>query len=312
MMDDASTEDLCEKCKGKLAFDSARCENGHVAGFPHIRFARRMRPALVAHYERAQREARDRGVTGELERLIAVLDNSVASINMELRTASNLAGGEAYRSYQASVDDGQREIAKRRFHSERTRVDAAVHTGYGNRIVNIALSPDGGGLPNYGPVTLLLKESSIDDRCAVLRENAFYFYDRFRLGDREALEEPGWRSEWCDRSLLGAAALEPEVEQGMGEAALQKLVMASGEDRAKDRFIELHLYDALMREYVASFYLDEKCTRDRYEKAVSAGDATATRDRDANGMTSEDRIFWEHIVEKLTKNGAQRIASVNG
>ena len=195
-------------------------------------------------------------------------------------------------------------MAKREFHRRRDIVDGAIHTGYGERVVYLALSPDGRGLSNYGPVTLLLKEASAEDRCAALRENSYLFYKNCGLGP-DVEEEPGWRSDWEDRSMLGVAKLEPELAAGMDNAGLAKLVLLAGDDRQKDRYIELHMLDALAREYVDSFYLDADCLRDRYETAVREGNRAGMIDRDQSGMTPEDREIWQQIGEALLRNGAR-------
>ena len=119
--------------------------------------------------------------------------------------------GQNYISYYNALDHGARKIAERQYHAHRRAVDDKVHTGYGEEILNAALSVDGRGLTNYGPITLELRQISIEDRASVMRENSFDFYDRYKLGDRDAIEEPGWRSTWATRARLGVAHVEPSV-----------------------------------------------------------------------------------------------------
>jgi hypothetical protein len=246
-----------------------------------------MRNALSENYDKSYRNAVDRGVEQEFERLLALLRQTIASANLELRVASNVVSGQAYRSYYDAVDDDRRQIAKRDFHANRAKVDSTIHTGYATRIVNMALSPDGRGLPNYGQVSLLLRDDSVSDRCSLLRENAFKFFTRFALGDIDKREEPGWRSVWEDRALLGAAALEPDLRPGMSDEDLRDLILRAGGSRLEDRYIEVHLYDALMREYVRAFYLASEL------------------------RTASEEIYWEQIKEKFAQRGVELIESPN-
>ncbi len=277
-----STDELAEgfkcKCGKSVGYDSDCCACGEFADYPHIRFAKAMRPHLLEHFETASARASARGVEKEFAQLRVLLEKSVATLNLKVRVASNLACGQAYRNYYAAVDEKERQLAKRDFHKDREMVDIAVHSAYKHKIVNIALSPDGRGLPNYGHVTLVLRDESIGDRSAVLRENAFTFFTRFALGSLGgAGEEPGWRSDWTDRAMLGAAALEPDLVAGMSDDQLRKLILCSGTSRFDDRYIEVHLYEALVREYVSRFYLAKK-------------------------LESEDEeICWTQVKEKFAK-----------
>jgi hypothetical protein len=131
------------------------------------------------------------------------------------------------------------------YDAHRRAVDDKVHTGYGTEILNAALSPDGRGLLNYGPITLQLLETSIEDRTSVMRENSFDFYDRYHLGNRTALEESGWRSLWASRAQLGVAHLEPAISTATADADLPEIVLFSGTTRQDDRYLEVHIYGEL-------------------------------------------------------------------
>lgn len=100
--------------------------------------------------------------------------------------------------------------------------------------------------------------------------------------------------------MLGAAALEPEIHPGMSDAGLRQLILLAGKDRIADRFIELHLYDAVHREFVDSYYLDVSCLSDPTLWAVDDDE----EERDADGMTAADRLCWRQIQEKLARTGA--------
>lgn len=286
--DESVDADICSCCGEEVGYDRDTCSKGTFIGFPHVRLAKKMRDALLDHYARAKESAAARGVEREYERLIALLDRALVSLNLELRVAGNLLSGQAYRSYYAAVDERQRQIAKRLFHADRLKVDAVIHTGYAEKIVNLALSPDGRGLPNYGPVSFLLKEASISARCALLRENAFAFHARFSLGDVGAIEEPGWRSVWGDRAMLGAAALEPDLRPGMSDEDIRAVIHRAGPTRPEDRFMEVHLYDAMMWEYVEAAYLG------------------------AELQTPQERVHWGQIKEDVADKGIRLIGAPHG
>jgi hypothetical protein len=238
---------------------------------------------MLARYSAAKENAASRGMTAEFDRLQELLESSIATLNLYLRVADNLSRGQPYGSYYDAITEELRGIAKRDFHADRTKVDAEIHTGYVGKIVNLALSPDGRALPNYGEVALLLKQGSVSDRCSVLRENAFTFHKTFGLGDVGVHEPLGWRSVWEDRVKLGAAALEPGLKSGMSDEELERLIITAKPTRFEDHYIELHLYGTVVREYVGGFYLAEPLPD-----------------------TGEETI-WRGISERLTEHGAQLV-----
>src|SRR5262249_33201425 len=148
-------------------------------------------------------------------------------------------------SYYRALEEGARYMAEREYHAHRQAVDAKVHTGYETHILNAALSADGRGLVNYGPITLELISNAIENHTSVMRENSFLFYERYGLGDRDGREEPGWRSIWSDRAQLGVAHLAPSVSAATPMSDLVPLIMFSGADRHQDRYIEVHLYNEI-------------------------------------------------------------------
>jgi hypothetical protein len=166
-----------------------------------------MRADLNRNYDAAVADATSRGVRSLVDELENILRGSLATINIDAKLLYNIIAGQNYVSYYRALNTGLRQIAERQYHAQRTKVDAVIHPGYEIEILNAALSPDGRGLTNYGPITLHLSEISISDRASVMRENTYDFFERNKLGDRNAEEEPGWRSVWAGRSKLGVAHL---------------------------------------------------------------------------------------------------------
>lgn len=201
-----------------------------------------MRAELLRHYDAALDDARRRGVTAQARQLEAILQGTVATINIYANVFNNLAKGQNYMSYYNALALRLRRIAERKYHAHRLAVDAKVHTGCESEIVNAALSPDGRGLTNYGEITLVLKAETIEDRASLMRENAFDFYERYQLGRRNAEEESGWRSTWADRSQLGVAHLCPSITPVTAGHDLVNHVLFCGPDRKEDRYLEIHIY----------------------------------------------------------------------
>jgi len=150
-----------------------------------------------------------------------------------------------YRGYHKALEQNLRRAAEEEYHTHRNAVDAKVHPGYGNEIVNAALSPDGRGLANYGEVTLRIGDRFIAHRASILRENAYAFYERYSLGRRDAVEEPGWRAVWDDRVRLGGAHLAPALTPATAEADFPGIILSVGSNRDEDKYLEVHIYGGI-------------------------------------------------------------------
>ena len=221
---------------------------------------RKWPPISTQHYVAAVADAARRGVTPRVQTLERFLEGAAATINVSVKIFRNMSMGDNYISYYNALAIGARKAAGATYDSHRRAVDDKVHTGYGNEIINAALSPDGRGLINYGPITLQLLGASIEDRASVMRENSFDFYDRYHLGDRNAVEEPGWRSVWVDRARLGVAHLEPAISAATGDAELQDIILSSGTMRQNDRYLEVHIYGELSWQTLAAIILARPMT----------------------------------------------------
>jgi hypothetical protein len=219
-----------------------------------------MRADLIRNYAAALDDARQRGVTAQVQQLETILQDSIATINIDAKLLSNMAKGQNYLSYYNAFALGLRRIAEREYHAHRLAVDAKIHTGYESEIVNAALSPDGRGLTNYGEITLVLEEETIEDRASLMRENAFDFYERYQLGRRNAKEESGWRSTWVNRSQLGVAHLCPSITPATAGHDLVSHVLFCGSTRPEDRYIEIHIYGEVSWQSLSKVVLEKPLT----------------------------------------------------
>jgi hypothetical protein len=93
-----------------------------------------------------------------------------------------------------------------------------------------------------------------------MRENSFDFYDRYKLGDRDAVEEPGWRSVWATRARLGVAHLEPSVTAATATAEFPNLILSNGTNRHDDRYMEVHVFGELSWENLSKATLAKPLT----------------------------------------------------
>ena len=217
-------------------------ECGHFVGFPNKRRASVMRSALEAHFTAAQNAAVVRGAQAPLKALETCLNNAVATINVSPQILAIMVLNQPYLSYHRALDRQLRQKAEDEYHAHRTSVDATIHPGYEKEIIYAALNPNGAGLTTYGSVTIQLKQSVLDRRASLLRENAFFFFERYRLGEHDRKEEQGWRAEWADRAKLGVAHLAESLTEATTASDLAKLVLTVGETRADDRLIEVHIH----------------------------------------------------------------------
>lgn len=246
-----------------------------------------MRGDLVNNYDAALLDAGQRGVVPRVGELEALLQASIATINVDPMLLSNMAKSHNYMTYYKALDANLRMIAERQYHARRQLVDATIHTGYEKEILNAALSPDGRGLTSYGQITLQLQDMAIEDRASVLRENAFKFYERYDLGRAGSEEQSGWRSVWTDRARLGIAHLAPEVTPAVGSQTLADLIMFSGPSRDDDRFIEVHIYGELSWQALSQVVLEKPLTE------------------------TQDRDDWEFGRQKLGRRGVTIVDQVN-
>jgi len=240
---------------------------------------------LGRNYDAAIADAILRGLEAKLDVLEDILKRSVATINIAPKLLYGMAAGQNYRSYYKAFRADMRPIAERQYHIRRSMVDAAVHPEYGEEILNAALSPDGRGLTNYGPITLHLLEISISDRASVMRENAFDFFERNDLG-KNIEEEPGWRSVWTDRHKLGVAHLIPTMTSATAIQDIPNHILFSGAARSDDRYIEVHIYGELSWQTLSGVILERSLTEPNEQDDWEFGRQKLTH----RGVTVIDRV----------------------
>lgn len=272
------------RCGAQVNFQDTRCPAcDRDVGYPNVRRAGAMRADLDRHYTTALVDADARGIRARVDELERLLESSVATINIEPKMLELMSSGTKYANYHQAMAEHTRHNAEQIHSAHRGAADAKVHTDYGDRIVNAALSPDGRGLPLYGEVTLRLLDKTIAERASVLRENAFLFYERHDLGNPTGQEEPGWRAVWADRARLGVAKLVPEITTVTASRDLPAMVLSLGATRHDDRFLEVHIHGTINWQALAGVSLDKPLTDGQKQDDWD----TATRRLSRNGVSVE-------------------------
>jgi len=150
---------------------------------------------------------------------------------------------QIYASYEALVGAGARSAARFADDSHRRFVAGALFGSFGDRIIYGALSLTSNVLPTYGEICCRLRPVSVDSRVSFLEENSFPFVEKHR-SLAPGKYPLGFRSVWQNRHLLAGAKLGHRLQPSDGPDQWQELLIHSdGKSRAKDDFIEAHLFE---------------------------------------------------------------------
>jgi hypothetical protein len=214
-------------------------------GFPNVRAADHAAEisALTRRFEEARERARARGADEKVLEFANTVAKSCAVINCDLyRLRELLSNGKSlYANYHQTVRAQVRMAAKEDFDRHRRAVDAMIFGEYADKIVFGALSIDGKGLASYGAYTILLREGVIVNRANVLEENSFLFIQRHELRPGDPIPF-GYRASWRNKHLLAVAKLADAISSSTDRGEFAGLLLRSAIERAKDDFIEIHIY----------------------------------------------------------------------
>ena len=203
---DADIRD-CPACDEPIRESDVYCRCGHFLGFPNYRAAASERDELTRRYDVATADASRRGVASLLGKLEALVEGSRPVIAMPFQVCDDLLRYGKYRNYHQRIASGEREPAEGINHADREMVGARLFPAYQQHIQYAALSPDGRGLPSYGPVAVQWDVAPVylGRRVSLLDENSFAFFERHALGRLGVAIPPGHRADWTHRALLVAA-----------------------------------------------------------------------------------------------------------
>lgn len=237
-----SLETSCATCGAEILFFESHCSKcAQFHSFPNVRAATSEAAQLNERYKTATAGI-DHGALFVIENLIR---NTYAVLNLSVASADNILRGDKYRNYYQMIDAGLRTAAKMQHHSARQMVDARFFPNYHHNIICMALSPDGRGLSNYGPIALRIGSGPyLDLRSSLLEMNTYKFFDEHTLGERDQNIPPGYRSDWSSRRQLIVTKLISLIKGGADEAKIKRHLLYAGHNREGDDFIEVHVFCA--------------------------------------------------------------------
>jgi hypothetical protein len=161
---------------------------------------------------------------------------------------------ELYASFYQLIGSGARRPEKTTVERERLLADDLLFPFYKEEIRFAALSLDGLGAVEYGPCSIVLKDTAIRDRATVFEENSLVFCQEKKLGFGAPVPS-GFRAAWKQRELIACAKLFSRIQPGTVEEDFPGILI-SGED-----FIEVHIYGKLHRGSIERVVVRRPSTR---------------------------------------------------
>ena len=238
----AMTENVCESCGNDVPLTWERCPHCARPGlFPNVRACQvdAELAALQRRYEKAARDAADRGVEGPAAAFEAAAGRSKAVIARWGREADRLANSdkELYATFYQYLEAGVRLPPEDRWESLRRLADEALFPGYKEKVRFAALSLDGRGLSSYGDCSLVLREDMIAHRASVFEENSALFMEA-----RNYKLPKGHRAAWGERGKLCLAKVAGRLQPETVEEDFPGLLLEQGPTSEEDRFVEVHIW----------------------------------------------------------------------
>lgn len=236
----------CDKCGHDVALNEEFCPKcGQHAGFPNVKEAERVEEtdALERRYAKAISDAGARSDSVIVREFETSLQHSYAVINAEPEFVEQLltSSRNLYATYALQVRSQVRRIAAPENDKERRSVEAAFFGSYAEEIRYAALSLGGPGVISYGSLALHLADDAIGHRATLLEQNTYHFcqtHDIRLLGPIPY----GYRAAWGNRGKLAVAKLAHRLTAATPHHQFPALLLRSSGDRAKDEFIEVHIY----------------------------------------------------------------------
>lgn len=202
--------------------------------------------ALEKRYKSALSELAARSLDDEVDLLEAtVTDDGQAVLNLGFNFLWDwlMHPGNAYQSYRRTVAADLRKRATFANDLRRSTVESLLFGSHVD-IIYAALTVDQRSVPSYGPVTVILRNSTIENRTSMLERNSYFFVDdAIKNGWTFAKPLPaGSMAQWADRHKLAVAKLKDRLNKDISKAEIADAILSSDGDRAVDEFIELYIY----------------------------------------------------------------------
>lgn len=262
---------ICGKCGSEISEIEETCSTcGWYAGPPNVRSAERdeERKALEERYGKAIEDAKATGSYPSLERFDESMKRTGAVINVDLDYLHQFITGDKvmHASYSLAVKGQTRKPAAGKDDRHRRTIEAAMFGGYAEKIRYAALSLDGAGLKSWGPYSIKLREVAVSKRSTVLEDNSYNFIPKHGIQPGEDIPL-GYVATWEERHRLAVAKLAEKIRSGATEGEYSKILVSSTGDRAKDDYIEVHIYGGFDNKAVESGR-GSSAVKGKYERAA--------------------------------------------
>ena len=231
--------------------------------------------------------ARDQAIAVAGQSVVDSLTNLVAkarpTINMPVAVCDDILRSDKYRTYDQRVDNFERVPASEKNHADRLSVGTRLFPRAEKDIVYAALSPNGDGLLNYGPIAVQWEVTAayLEPRISLLDENSYSFFVHYKLGEFDCEVPEGHRAIWNDRLDLIIAKLGPSLTIADTDEALAVRLLSSASSLDADEFIEIHIFA---------------------DEGLDADDVIAVRVQGA--LSSEDELRFRLVKEICNRTRA--------
>lgn len=247
----------CKECGAPLAWERPNCPAcGAYAGAPNVRHALREQADLEQRYQAALAECQTRHADAVAQDFARQVENdSRAVINGDAKFFLHFFNDEnsLYASYQQSTGASIRVAGEMANDVRRLATEAMVFGSYGCQIRYAALSLNGQGLYSYGGCSMVLNQSLCKNQGSLTEENTFIVVDNnLKAFYHQKHLPPGIRATWQERHKLALAKLGPQLNATSTAGDYVNLLLYCVGDRATDRFMEVHIYDAFSHRAVTA------------------------------------------------------------
>ncbi len=164
-----------------------------------------------------------------------------------------LEPGVLFTSFHNEITISARVVQDNKYDKSRGSVDSLLFPEYSEKIIFAALSLNELGIPYYGDYSVGIKEDAIAKRATVFHENSYKFVETRNVNVASGIPA-GYRSTWEYRGRLAVAKHCQEIDEGVENKNFNSILLkpaADGEGNDGD-FVEVHIYDGLLREAIQS------------------------------------------------------------
>lgn len=243
--------ELCKEtdCGKPLAWERSDCPAcGAYAGPPNIRHAAREQAALEQRFQAALTDCQNRHAEAVAQDFVDQVEHhSAAVINGDAKFFLHFFndGNSLYASYQQSTAASIRIAGEIANDVKRLATEALIFGHYGYKIRYAALSLNGQGLHSYGSCSMVLNQSLCKNKASLTEDNTYVIAEKNLTAFYQQKDMPsGIRARWQERHKLALAKHGPALTAASNAGDFADLLLYCAGERATDRFMEVHIYDA--------------------------------------------------------------------